>query len=115
MSTFTKSFLSGSTNGRGILISATDATGANTIHTSSSGSTIDEIWIYGNNTSTSSQKVSILFGGTTDPDDYIEYTLDGQLGIKLLIPGMILGDSLVVKAFSGSGTINLFGYVNNII
>ena len=64
MATFTKQLLSGSTYGAPITVTATASTGT-TIHaTGTSSSTIDEVWLYANNTSTSPVLLTVQFGGT---------------------------------------------------
>jgi len=114
MATYSKEKLSGSTNGKQIKVAATSSTGT-TIHTAQSGSTYwDEIWIYATNTSTSSVKLTIEWGETA-VDGNIEITIPGESGYNLIIPGMILQDSLVVTAFAGTtNVININGYVNRI-
>lgn len=118
MATFTKNKLSGSTDGRGIKITSTTSGAADTIHTSVSGTgtnTYDEAWIYCQNTSTTDVKLTILFGGTTSPDDYIEFTVAAEDGLKLIIPGLVLQNSSVIKAFAGTANVLVVhGFVNNI-
>ncbi len=73
MATYSKEFLSGSTNGKNISITSTTAGSPVTIHTVGSGtSNRDEIWVYACNTSASAVVLTVQFGGTTDQDDYIE-------------------------------------------
>lgn len=116
MGTFTKTILSGSTDGRGIKIAAT-ATPGTTIHTGPSAVTdLHEVWLWATNTSTSTVKLTIEWGGTTSPDDLIEQTLGAESGLYLIIPGLMLkgnASPLVVRAFAGSGNVvNITGYVN---
>lgn len=119
MATYTKNHLSGSTGGQPIKVAAT-ATAGTTIHsTGTSSSDIDEIWIYANNTSTSDEKLTIEYGGTTSPDNLIEITIASESGLVLVIPGLTLsGDgssAKTVSAFSANGNvINITGYVNRI-
>jgi hypothetical protein len=118
MATFSKLILSGSTDGRGIKVAATGTPGT-TIHTgSSTATTIDEVWLYAMNTSTSSIKLTIEWGGTSSPDDLIEATLTGESGLSLLVPGLVIKGNatpLVIRAFAGSANvITLSGYVNRI-
>jgi hypothetical protein len=105
--------LSGSSNGRNIKIAAT-ATAGTLIHTASA-SDLDEIWIYATNSSTSNVKLTIEFGGVTDADDLIEKTIPAEDGFKLIIPGLLLTNSLVVRAFAATtNVININGFVNRI-
>lgn len=115
MATFSKLPLSGSTNGRMIAVAAT-ATAGTLIHTAVSGtSSIDEIWMYAVNSSTSSVKLTVEYGGTTANTDHIEITISGESGLVLIAPGLILQNSLVVRAFAGTANvINISGYVNRI-
>ena len=59
--------------------------------------------------------LTIEFGGATDPDDIIEVTIPYQAGLVPVIPGLILQNELVVKAFAGTANvITLIGFVNSI-
>jgi len=117
MPSYSKQLLSGSTNGRGIKVAAT-ATAGTLIHTAVAGtSSEDEIWLYAHNTSASTVKLTLEWGGTTSPDDLIEVTIpvDGT-GLVLVAPGILLQNGLVVRAFAGNANvINIFGYVNRIV
>jgi len=115
MATFSKLPLSGSTNGKMIAVSATSTPGT-IIHTAVSGtSSIDELWIYATNSSASSVKLTMEYGGTTANTDNIEITISGESGLILISPGLILQNSLVVRAFAGTAdVINIAGYVNRV-
>lgn len=118
MATFSKQILSGSTDGKQILVAAT-ATAGTTIHTgSSTATTLDEVWIYAVNTSASDVKLTIEWGGTTSPNDHIEYTVKAENGLYLIVPGLIIKGNatpLVVRAFAATtNVIALSGYVNRI-
>ncbi len=115
MTTITKQFLSGSSNGKGIKVSATAIGSGDTVHTPDS-SAKDELWIYAQNASSSDVKLTLGFGGTTDPDNIIEHTIKGKDGLYLVVPGLpICGESNVVKAASATtNVIILYGYVNRI-
>jgi len=113
MATFSKQLLSGSTNGKQIKVAAT-ATAGTTIHTAHA-TALDEIWIYAVNSSASSVKLTIEYGEATAPDGNIEVTVLPEAGLVTIIPGLILTNSLVVKAFAGTANvIMLSGYVNRI-
>jgi hypothetical protein len=112
MATYSKQLLSGSTSGKPIAVAAT-ATPGTTIHTASS-TALDEIWLYAVNTGTSSVKLTIEFGGTTNTEN-IELTIAGESGLTLLIPGLILTGANVVRAFAATtNVISISGYVNRI-
>lgn len=116
MATFTKQLLSGSTNGKGIKVAAT-ATAGTLIHTAVSGTTaMDEVWLYANNTSGSTVKLTIEWGEATAPDGNIEINIGAEgTGLILISPGILLQNGLTIKAFAGTtNVINIFGYVNRI-
>jgi hypothetical protein len=118
MATFSKLTLSGSTDGRPIKVAAT-ATPGTTIHTASTvATTYDEIWLYAQNTDTTDRKLTIEFGGTSSPDDLIEYTVKAENGLYLIVPGLVLKGNavaLVVKAFAATAdVVTISGYVNRI-
>jgi hypothetical protein len=116
-SSVSKEKLSGSTDGRGIKIAATGTPGT-TLHTAQAGTSsnvFDEVWIWVVNSSTSNVKLTIEFGGTTSPDDTIEVTIPAESGLVLVIPGLVLQNSDVIKAFAGTTNVLIaFGYVNRI-
>lgn len=119
MATYSKVFLSGSTNGRPIKVTATASSGT-TIHATGTSSTVvDEVWLYAINTSTSDVLVTAEFGGTTSPDDRITLTVPGQTGPFVLSPGFILSGTgsaaNTVRVFAATANvINIIGYVNRI-
>lgn len=115
MATFAKQLLSGSTQGKAIKVAATSTAGT-TIHTAVSGtSDMDEIWLYAVNSSTSNVKLTLEWGEATAPDGNIEQTVPAESGLMLLAPGLLLQNSLVVKAFAGTAdVITMLGYVNRI-
>ncbi len=117
MATYSKQYLTGgAADGTGIKL-AVDSGTYTTIHTSSgTASHVDEVWLYASNTDATDRKVTLQFGGTTDPDDLIEVTVGAEAGLVLLIPGLILkGGSLVLKgAAAVADKVTIFGYVNRI-
>ena len=121
MATFTKLALqpAGSTGtGLAIKVAAT-ATAGKAIHTASTTTTtIDEIWLYAVNTSTSSVKLTIEWGEATAPDGNIEVTVLPEAGLVTVIPGLLLqgnATAKVVRAFAGTAdVICIHGYVNRI-
>lgn len=114
MATFTKQKLSGSTDGKAVKVAAT-ATAGTTIHTAHA-TALDEIWLYAHNSSASTVKLTLEFGGTAAPDDHIEINIGAEgTGLVLVSPGLLLTNSLVVKAFAATANvITLTGYVNRI-
>ena len=116
MATFTKTLLSGSTNGKAIKVAATSTAGT-TIHTAVSGtSSLDEVWLYAHNSSAATVKLTLEWGEATAPDGNIEINIGAEgTGLVLIAPGILLQNSLVIKAFAGTANvITLTGYVNRI-
>jgi len=115
MATYSKRLLSGSTNGKGIKVVQT-ATAGTTIHTAVSGaSDLDELWIYAVNSSAADVKLTLEWGEATAPDGNIEITVPTESGLMLLTPGLLLQNSLVLKAFAGSANVIIIhGYCNRI-
>ena len=111
--TFTKVVLSGSTNGRQVNVTAT-ATPGTLVHTASA-TALDEIWLWVTNTDTTARKITIEYGGVSSPTDISEVTVPAESGLMLVIPGLLLTNSLVVRVFAATtGVINFVGYVNRI-
>lgn len=121
MATFTKLALqpAGTTGtGLGVKVVAT-ATAGTAIHTASTtATTIDEIWLYAVNSSTSSVKLTIEWGSTTAPDGNIEVTVLPEAGLVTIIPGLLLqgnATAKIVRAFAATANvIVLHGFVNRI-
>ena len=115
MATYSKQLLSGGTNGKNIKVAATASAGT-TIHTAVAGtSDMDEVWLYACNTDSTDRKLTIEYGGTTSPDDLSEITIGAEAGWVLIVPGMLLQNGLIVKAFAASANVvNINGYVNRI-
>jgi hypothetical protein len=116
MATFSKTVLSGSTDGKGIKVVAT-ATAGTLIHTgSATAATLHEVWLYAVNSSASDVKLTIEWGEATAPDGNIEYTVKAENGLYLIVPGLLLkgnATALTVKAFAATtNVIVVHGYVN---
>jgi len=117
MATFTKAHLSGAADGLAVKVAAT-ATAGTTIHTAVAGTTagtFDEIWIWAVNSSTSAVKLTIEWGEATAPDGNIEVTVPPESGLQQVVPGLILHNAKVVKAFASvANVVVLHGFVNSI-
>jgi hypothetical protein len=115
MATYTKQLLSGSTNGKQVKVVATSSPGT-TIHTAPAGTTgFDEVWIYAVNSDTSSRKLTIQWGETASPDGLVELTIPAEAGYTLVIPGLLIQNSLVISAFAETDNVILInGFVNRI-
>lgn len=113
MPTYSKQKLSSSTDGKLIKVAAT-ATPGTTIHTAHA-TDLDEIWLYAVNSDTTARKLTIEFGGTTAPNDTIEVTIQPESGLAVVVPGLILSNSLLVRAFCATADVVMVGgYVNRI-
>ena len=117
MATALKRKLSGSTDGKAIKITQT-ATAGDTIHTAVSGTTpgtFDEIWLWAYNGHTSNVVLTIEFGGASVPDQNIVLTVPSKSGLVPVVPGFILQNGMVVKAFAATANvITINGFVNAI-
>jgi len=116
MATFSKQLLSGGTNGRAIKVAATASAGT-LIHTAVAGtSSIDEVWLWAYNSSTSSVLLTVQFGGTTSVDDDVKATIAPQGGWIRVVSGFPLQNGLIVRAYAGTtNVITINGYVNRIV
>jgi len=118
MATYSKTILSGSTDGRGILVAAT-ATAGTLIHTgSATATTLDEIWLYAVNSDAADVKLTLEWGGVTVSNDLIEVTVTAESGLMLVAPGLLIkgnASPLVVRAWAAvTNDIIIHGYVNRI-
>lgn len=118
MATFSKSTLSGSTDGRAILVAATASPGT-LIHTGPSDTShLHEIWLYAMCTDTTARKLTVQWGGTTSPNDEIELTIPAESGLVLVSPGLLLkgnATALIVRAFAATANVlTIHGFVNTI-
>jgi hypothetical protein len=114
MATFKKRKLSGSTDGKGILVVQT-ATAGDTIHTAIAGTTagtFDEVWIWASNVHTADVLLTLEWGGASAPDP-MKVTVPFRSGLFLIAPGLILQNGAVVKAFAATANvISIYGFVN---
>lgn len=120
MATFNKELLSESINGKAIKVTATAiGTSPTLIHTGPATSTVlDEVWIYAQNNHTADLALRLGFGGVTDPDDIIEFTVKTKAGLYLIVPGLVLKGNatpLTIRAACATANVMLLsGYVNRI-
>jgi len=109
--------LSGSTDGKAIKVVQT-ATAGDTIHTAVAGTTAgtyDEIWLWAYNGHTADVVLTIEFGGATVPDQNIVVTIPYKAGLVPIVPGLILQNEMIVKAFAATANvITINGFVNAI-
>jgi hypothetical protein len=107
--------LSGSTHGRGVKVAATASAGT-TIHTATSSTTdCDVITMYAYNSSGSAVNLTIQWGGTTSVDDDIKLSIPATSGLTLVLPDLVLRNSLVVKAYAGTAdVVTIHGFANRV-
>jgi hypothetical protein len=117
MATFSKTILSGSTDGKAVKVTGTSTSATVTVHTGPTNTAhLHEVWIYANNTSGTDVKLTLEWGTATAADGNIEYTVKAENGLSLIIPGLLLkgnATALIIKAFAGTADVILLtGYVN---
>lgn len=102
--------------GRPIEVSAAAVGAAVTIHQAVNSTTdIDQIYLDAVNGHTAAVMLTLCWGGVTDRDDFIEWTLPPQSGLFCVANGLLLNNNLIVKAFAGTANkINIVGFVNRI-
>jgi len=114
-SSIVKQELSGSTDGRMILVVQTSTPGT-AIHTAAAITGVnnyDEIWLWATNTDTTARKLTIEWGGVSSPTDTIEMTIQPETGLVLIVPGLVLQNGLLVKAFCATANVvTVGGFVN---
>jgi hypothetical protein len=115
MPSYSKLPLSQSENGKSILISLSALPG-NLIHTAVNTTTgADEVWLYASNT-TASDNITTIYWGSTATSDFLSQTnIQAYAGLTLLIPGIIINNSLQIYALTSSpSAVNISGYINRI-
>lgn len=113
MTTFSKVKLSESTDGLPVKVVAT-ATAGTTIHTAHA-TALDEVWVYAYNGHTADVVLTLEYGGASVPDQNLIYTVTSKSGLMLVVPGLLLTNSKVLKAFAATANvITLSGYINRI-
>ena len=117
MATAVKRKLSGSIDGKAIKVVQT-ATPGDTIHTAVAGTTpgtFDEIWLWAYNGHTGDVVLTLEWGGVEVPDQNIILTIPTKVGLYPVVPGLILQNGMVVRAYANiANGITLSGYVNYI-
>lgn len=109
--------LSGSIDGKAIKITQLSTPG-DIIHTAVDGITLgtyDEIWLWVYNGYTSNVVLTIEFGGVSVPDQNIITTIAFKSGLVPVVPGFLLQNGMVVRAFASiANMVTLYGFVNAI-
>jgi hypothetical protein len=110
----TTGYLSGQTDGKNILITATTSGGAQTIHTVASGTTtLDFITIEACNVNAShaTNGLYLLMGGTTVPDDVIHIDLSHGEGAVMIQDHRLMQNGMIIKAYADNASgIVVYGY-----
>lgn len=116
MATYAKMKLSGSTNGKGIKVGAV-ATPGTLIHTAVAGTVdMDEVWLYVTNNHTAQLSLTLEYGGVASPDDLIQLAVPSKTGLYLIVPGFVLQNGLVVRAYAQTANLLIIhGWVNRIL
>lgn len=116
MTTMVPVILSGSTDGRNVLVVAT-ATLGTTIHTAVTGTTnMDEIYLWAFNDHSAGVLLTIEWGGAVTPGDTVRYTVPNDDGYHLIVPGIRMQNGLVVTAFAATASVvTIGGNVNRLI
>ncbi|MFA7087328.1 MAG: hypothetical protein WC145_11735 [Aliarcobacter sp.] len=114
MSVGYKRKLSGSTDGKGIKVAATQTVGT-TIHAAVSGTiagTFDEVWLWAQNNHTEAVTLTIEFGSASTEDNII-MDIPSKEGLVPVVPGFLLQNDATVKAFASvADVITVHGFVN---
>ena len=114
--TFSKSILSESTDGKGIVIDTITAGSGRPVHAAvSSTADFDEVWIYACNSHTSSVNLTLEFGGTSS-SERISQPIDPSSGLYLVVPGFVVQNGAVISAYASElNKISIYGFVNRIV
>lgn len=115
MATYAKMKLSASTNGKGILVAAT-ATPGTIIHTAVAGTVdMDEVWLYVTNNHTAQLALTLEWGGVAAAD-LIQLAVPSKTGLYLIVPGFVLQNGLLVRAYAQTtNLLTIHGWVNRIM
>ena len=116
MATITKRLLSGSTNGKAILVASTTAASGTILHTAVSGTTnFDEVWVYAQNLTSGIKRLIVNYQATASGDK-VTYDLPvKQYGPSVVVPGYLAQNGNVIRAYAtAANVISAHGYVHRI-
>ena len=107
--------ISGAAHGVGVLVVAT-ATAGTLIHTAQSSATdCDVVTLYATNNDTAAINLTIEYGGVSSPTDLIKLSIPATSGLTLVLPDLVIRNSLVIRAFAGTASkITIHGFVNRV-
>lgn len=117
MATYSRVLLSGSTNGRAIVLAAT-ATPGTTFHTAIAGTTsFDEVYAWVNNVTNASSLLTIEWGGTGVANNVpFQLSIPAQSPPIPILTGQVMQNGLVIAGFSSvASALIITGYVNRIV
>lgn len=117
MATVSKQFLSGSVNGRAIVIASSSSLNPTPIHTAPAGTTSsDEIWLYLTNFGANSLTASISWGVSGSIQDTATVIVNPYNGRTLIADGRLINNGLTVYAYATPlvNSSSIDGFVNRI-
>ena len=115
MAVFSGTVLSGSTNGRPIIVVAV-ATPGTLIHTVGAAG-FEEIYLWASNVTNAAATLTVEWGGVGDPGDHLvkAYSIAANAAAMPIAVGQRLQAGLVIRAFSGTASaINITGGANQV-
>jgi hypothetical protein len=117
VATYSIEKLSGSTDGKGVKVTATATTGT-TIHTATvNASDIDliSLWAANNNASGNTRTLTIEWGTTTAADGNIKVPVPAAAGPVFICDRLPLMNGLIVTAFADvTNEVLIFGFVSRV-
>ncbi len=112
---YTRQSLSGSTNDKPIPVAAI-ATPGTLIHTAIGGTiNFDELYLWVSNVTAAAVKLTLEWGGVTDPGDHLvkQLSVPPNSPPTPLVTGQIMRNGLVIRGFADvASALNISGYVN---
>jgi hypothetical protein len=117
MNQATKLKLSGSTNGKPIQVTGTDAVSNVLIHTATNtANTLDEVWLYANSVKSSGNAIQLTIYTDTDNDaNRIIAGIPFRKGLVYIIPGFVYDGGVEIRGYAAEAdVINIHGWVNRI-
>lgn len=112
MATFSKHILSGSSNGSPVVLN----TATTTIHTpGSSTGTIDEVWLWCNNSATTVRELRLHIGTGGSTGNIVYQSVPPKTALYLVSPGLPVNASKPVYGnTTAADGLSIVGYVNRI-